>query len=145
MQRGPREGSGSVWDHAVYLRVAWSELSRRAFHEALPRIRAGVAPEAAHATLEIAWARLVAEALGSDLERAARIPATGLDAFLAAHPELRNPDRVLRHYSPERLGLARARHEFVLPDRLPLPSLASEGPPRGGGGRCAGRETVRGR
>jgi hypothetical protein len=150
MQRADRERSGGPWDHGAYLRVAWSELSRLAFHEAIPRIRARVAPGATHATLELAWARLVGEALASDLEREARGSARGqgtdFGAFLATHPELRDPDRVHRHYSPERLGLERARREFVLPDRLPLPALAPAArPPAPVAGAPVGKRSDRGR
>jgi hypothetical protein len=124
MPSGSRDRSGDPWDHAAYLRVAWSELSRHPFHEAIPRIRDRAASGAAHATLELAWARLVGEALASGG------PGADFDAFLAAHPELRDPERVLRHYSPERIGQERARREFVLPDRLPLPALTPGAPRR---------------
>jgi hypothetical protein len=150
MQAARRDRSGEPWDHLAHLRVAWSELSRRPFHQAIPRVRARAAAGAAHATLELAWARLVGAALASDLEGAARGEAGGpgddFDAFLTTHPELRDPDRVLRHYSPERLGQARARREFVLPDRLPLPAI-TPGPrrPAPGEGPQVGKRCDRGR
>lgn len=117
-EQGHRERVRAPWGHGAYLRLAWSELSARAFPDAIARIRARAPADARHATLELAWARLVAEAL------ARTGPCADFEAFLAANPELGDPERVLRHYSRERIGLERARREFVLPDLLPLPALA---------------------
>lgn len=121
-EQARRDRFGAPWDHASFLRLAWSELRRHAFPDAIQRIRGGATPGPGHATLELAWARLVGEAV------ARTGPCADFDAFLASHPELRDPDRVLRHYSPERIGQDRARREFVLPDRLPLPALAPPAP-----------------
>jgi protein-S-isoprenylcysteine O-methyltransferase Ste14 len=105
-----------VDEHRHFVRVAWCELRSRTFEDALPRIQ-GACPGARHATLTLAWSRLVHEVVarsGAD---------ASFEAFAARHPELLDPDRVLRHYSRERLEAARARREFVLPDLAPLPSL----------------------
>lgn len=117
-----RTGAGAVWDHSAHLRLAWSELRLRAFPDAIPRIRGRAAAGVRHATLELAWARLVAEAVARTGAR------DDFGAFLAANPDLRDPRLVLRHYSPERLAQERAHREFVLPDRLPLPALAPPQP-----------------
>ena len=104
-----------AWDHAAFLRVAWSALRERSFDDGIRRIREHLSPAAAHATLCLAWARLVDAALAG--------PGGGdLAEFLAAHPRLSDPDLVHQHYSPERIQSERARREFVLPDRLPLPA-----------------------
>jgi hypothetical protein len=105
------------WDHRGYLLRAWSALRDSAFEDAIGQIRRERG-DGDHATLVLAWARLLAAALA----RAGAGP--DFDAFVAAHPELLDPRLVLRHYSPQRLASARARREFVLPDRLPLPAVA---------------------
>ncbi len=70
-----------------------------------------------HETLTLAWTRLVAAHIDPAEE--------DFESFLTRHPFLRDRVSVLAYYSPERLGSDRARHEFVLPDRAPLPSLPS--------------------
>ena len=119
----PRE----EWGHRAFLRVAYLELRARALPDAVRRIRRGVQrleraqgvgagdPRGYHETLSLAWARLVGAAL-ADVD-----PAADFDSFIAVHPELLALDRVLQHYSRERLASRRARLEFVLPDRDPLP------------------------
>lgn len=115
------------WSHEARLRATYLYLARDDFPGAVRRIRSGirglnealgVAEDAAdgyHETLTLAWARLVAAAMGP------RETAGAFVAFIAAHPELRCEDRVLRHYSRERLLSSRARREFVLPDVAPFP------------------------
>jgi hypothetical protein len=113
---GPGAGGIGGWDHPAYLLLAWSELRERRFGEAVARVRAAIAPAHAHATLTLAWARLVDAAIscggaGADLA-----------AFLALHPRLADPALIHQHYSPERLASPHARRVYVLPDRAPLPS-----------------------
>jgi hypothetical protein len=98
-------------EHEAILRAAWTELRQHPFAEAVARIRT----EARHATRALAWARLVDAAI------ARTGPGPDLDAFLLQNPELRGSDPLLAHYSPDRLDSERARREFVLPDRKPLP------------------------
>lgn len=117
-ERGP---GGASRDHAAVLRIAWAELRERPFREAIARIRDALPPGADHATRTLCWARLVAAAIGRGGAR------TDFESFLTAHPELGDPERVLVHYSPERLASPRARREFVLPDREPLPRLSLRG------------------
>lgn len=116
------------WTHEAQLRATFLLLRAHGFQETIRRMRivsslvrcAGDAhadgPCAPHATLILAWARLVEQALahtGPDVDFA---------GFLDRHPELRCWERVLDHYSPERLCSDRAHREFVLPDRAPLPT-----------------------
>lgn len=103
------------WNHPELLGIVWGELRHRPLGEALPRIRAGL-PGEVHATLLLAWVRLVGAALAHGTA------GRDLESFLAEHASLSDPALVLVHYSPERLASPRAQREFVLPDRAPLPS-----------------------
>lgn len=127
--------------HEAYLAVVWSELRERRFPEAIGRIRAARVPGAEHATRALAWARLVDAAIARGGAGA------DLDAFLRENPELREADLLARHYSPERLASARARREFVLPDRSPLPHPAARrrqpDPREGERDAEGGRDSVR--
>jgi hypothetical protein len=130
-------GTWAGWDHRPYLRVAWSLLRQGSFPEAIPHIRRAVPAPVAHATLELFWARLVDAAIASD--------GAGADFqdFLAAHPDLEDAGRVLAHYSPERIGSERARREFVLPDRAPLPAPTRRGERSVGRTAGDGTKTIR--
>lgn len=112
----------------AHLRMAYLQLRAHPFHEAVRRMRGGIQrlnrvhgveatqPGGYHETLTLTWARLVERALlGTD-------DVADFDAFIARNPELLRRDRALDHYSRQRIGSARARREFVLPDRSPLPS-----------------------
>ena len=117
------------WSHACHLRIAYLALCVQPYPQAVRRLRDGIRrldrahgiPEGDergyHETLALAWLRLVAAALDSGT------PGADSRSFLAMHPELGREDRVLEHYSPDRVRTARARREFVLPDRAPLPAL----------------------
>jgi hypothetical protein len=114
-------------DHRALLRLAFLALRRDGWPGAIRRARAdlrqldrmhaggGGQGGGYHETRLLCWLRLVGEALG----RSGAV--AGFDAFVAAHPELLEQARLLRHYSPARLDSPRARREFVLPDRAPLP------------------------
>lgn len=123
----PRE----EWTHEAHLRMAYLHLRRYDFRDAVRRIRRGIRrlnranrvvdSEAGgyHETLTLAWARLVAAGI------AGLRPDADFAAFIARNPGLLARDRVLDHYSRERIDSARARREFVLPDRAPLPAEAT--------------------
>jgi hypothetical protein len=110
--------------HAEHVRAAWWYLTQHAFAEA--RDRFGVAlrrfaaahgvPDRYHETITVAYLLLIAERLDA---------ARGLTwtRFAGLHPELlaRSPSILARHYSDETLRSERAKHSFVMPDRLPLP------------------------
>ncbi len=113
-------------DHEARLEIAFQHLRVAPLHRATPRIRAAIResingggasgdPHAYHETLTLVWTRLVAARLGDPTR------AHDFAAFLSHHPELRNPETALLYYSDERIASERARREFVLPDREPLP------------------------
>lgn len=125
----PRE----EWDHAGHLRMAFLYLRAHGFPEATRRLRLGIQSlNRAHGTLDardggyhetltLTWARLVEHA------RLRTGPSASFDDFIVRNPELMARDRVLEHYSQERLRSPQARREFVLPDRAPLPAIPLSG------------------
>ena len=114
----------SEWDHRAHLRVAYVQLARASFAEAVQRMREGIPrlnraqgvpntdSSGYHETLTVLWAGLVAERMGGE--------SRDFEAFIAEHPELLRKELALEHYSRETLLSVRARREFVPPDRLPL-------------------------
>jgi hypothetical protein len=116
------------WDHAAHLRMAFLYLGRYELADAVRRIRRGIRrlnrangvadTEASgyHETVTLAWVRLVAQRL------AATPAGASFAEFIAGNPELLSQEQLLVHYSPERIDSPRARREFVLPDRAPLPA-----------------------
>lgn len=112
------------FDHAAHLFVAWQYLCRwpldesiRRFRGALPRLtrKLGIADKY-HETITLFYLYEMAE----------RMPAPDNDmgetdwpVFVAANPDLfdKAPPLISRRYSPERLGSAMARRQFLLPDR----------------------------
>ena len=114
------------WNHEAHLRVAWLHVSRYALDEAHLRMRAGIirlnqkhglvetAERGYFETLTFAWLALVGAAQRE--VRAATSPE-----LLVARPELRDKERVLRHYSRDLLRTVRARAVLVPPDLEPLP------------------------
>ncbi len=120
---GPEPGAG--WDHAALLRALHRELRDRDLADAVAALRRR-APRPGHETQLLAWARHVAAELAADPD------ASDFDAFAAARAERLAAERLLEHYSPERLASERAQREFVLPDRAPLPSLPSPARDRAG-------------
>jgi hypothetical protein len=108
-------------DHETRVKIAFDWLRREPFPEATRRIRDDIRAERRyHETLTLAWTRLIAASMDRDAEDFA--------GFLTRYPFLSCPDTVLSHYSPERLASDRARREFVLPDREPLPRIQSTRP-----------------
>jgi hypothetical protein len=120
--------SAEDWTHEARLRATFLFLRMHDFEEAIRHIRIGVAVSKwtggeiadglrdPHETLILAWARLIEQALAHSG------PPVDFADFLERHPGLRTWERVLDHYSPERLRSDRAHREFVLPDRAPLPA-----------------------
>ena len=115
------------WHHRDHLRVAYLYLRADDFATALARIRAGIralnsahgTPETLtsgyHETLTVAWALRIAQALD------AGDPGT-FAAFLERHAELADRHGLRDSYSGERITTARAKREFVAPDKCALPS-----------------------
>jgi hypothetical protein len=117
--------------HATHVRVAWWYLKRYPLGEALTRFTAALKHFAArhgvtglyHETITVAYVLLIAERLGT---------SRGLSwaEFRAAHPELlaRRPAILDRYYDPQTLQSPRARHGFVMPDRVyPVPARGASG------------------
>lgn len=119
----PRE----EWTHEARVRMAYLILRCDDFASAIGRMRRGIlrfnsrngvsntSSRGYHETLTLAWARVIASASAS------APPDADFATFIASHPDLLRKERILRHYSRERILSARARREFVLPDRDPLP------------------------
>ena len=73
------------------------------------------APQKYHATVTRAWTELVGHHVADD-------PGlTDFDAFAARYPQLLDKRLLTRHYSPATLASARARTEWVAPDRAAFP------------------------
>lgn len=115
-ERGSLEG----FHHRDHLRVAWLYLKREPLLRAVERFsddlrrfaRAKGKPALYHETLTWGFLFLIHERMGTDGE--------DYDAFVARNPELLawKPSALDRYYRPETLASERARHSFVLPDRL---------------------------
>jgi len=117
------ERPGGVFRHADHLRLAWLYLQRDGAALGEERIADGIrrfadaqgAVGLYHETLTRVWVRLVAAAL-------AATPCGGsFPRFLEANPQLADKAYVFRFYSVEALSAARAREEWIEPDREPLP------------------------
>jgi hypothetical protein len=111
----------SAFHHRDHVRMAWLYVrehgavdAARAFAADLQRfaVAKGV-PGLYHATITGAYIALIAE-------RSATAPQATWDTFAAAHPDLLQwkPGVLDRYYSPERLGSALARAQFLMPDRV---------------------------
>jgi hypothetical protein len=73
------------------------------------------APQKYHATMTIAWARLVAYHVGDDPS------VSDFGAFAALHPALLDKDLLARHYAGPTLRSDAARAAWVPPDLAELP------------------------
>lgn len=108
------------FDHEAHVYVAWCYLQRHELLEAIRLYRSGLqkivkafgAESKYHETITWFYMVSIAERMTDESARSWR-------TFRQMNPELfmRNPGWVGRHYSTERLGGPRARHQFVLPDR----------------------------
>lgn len=129
------------WTHRDHVRMAFLYLRDQPFEAALACIRDGIralnvanggqntASSGYHESVTVAWATLVATAIGAvrtavSAEANARLADS--ERFIAAHPELLDKDRLRRHYSKDCLMSAEARTGYVPPDLEPLPRLAPE-------------------
>jgi N-formylglutamate deformylase len=114
--------TAAEFNHRNHLRIAWMHLQRYPLDDAIARTCDGIArlaahlgvPERANRTLTEAVMRLMAYHGAAD-------PRLPWETFIANTPALLTDCKTLiaRHYSPELI--ARARHRFLPPDRLPLP------------------------
>jgi hypothetical protein len=119
--------SSDRWTHRDHVRVAFLYLRALPFSEAVDRLRRGIralnrangvadTPTSGyHETVTVAWARIVAAAITSELQ------AASFETFANACPTLLSRDRLRAHYGKERLMSSAARASFVEPDLEPLP------------------------
>lgn len=119
------------WHHREHVRLAYLYLQRMPFEQAEARVRAGLKAYIAahnvpdhqtsgfHATLTVAWLRLVAVVL------AEYGPATDSEAFCEEHPELLEKKALRLFYSRDRISSPQAKATFVEPDLAPLPVARS--------------------
>jgi hypothetical protein len=121
--RALEDGSSEIrFGHPEHLRMAWIQHRRHgralgadATADLIRRIAASQGQaDRYHETMTRFWFALVAHV--SELH-----PDEPFGDVLAAHPQLTDKSLPLRHYSEDALLSARARREFVPPDRVPLP------------------------
>lgn len=117
----------AAWTHEAHVRVAWIYLGRHDDKTALCHVREGIQrynaavlkkDGAYHETITVAYMHLITA-------HRARLPAGhGFDEFKRACPELldRTLAALLCHYRRETLFSDAARHGWMEPDLLPLPS-----------------------
>ncbi len=113
------------WTHTAHVRLAWLQLDRYPFDEALESVRRGIQrynnavlkkEGAYHETITVAFMRLVADARQSGVKHFAELEAKYTLLFD------RTLSAVLAYYTRERLFSAEARTGFIEPDIKPLPS-----------------------
>ncbi|MES2151774.1 MAG: hypothetical protein V4508_18500 [Pseudomonadota bacterium] len=113
------------FNHLGHVRLAWIQLRRHAFEDAVLRTCGGIQAYASHLGAAGKFHWTITEAL-MHLLRAAGAAEQHLDwpEFLAANADLIGDarGRVARHYSAQLLATEDARARFVTPDLLPLPA-----------------------
>ncbi|MFJ8589276.1 hypothetical protein ACIRD2_32090 [Streptomyces sp. NPDC093595] len=126
------------FDHRAHLHLTWLAVRRVGMPAAVGLVGEGIrrtarsagAPQKYHATLSRAWVELVAY-------HAADRPTTeDFAAFVERHPLLLDKHLLTRFYHSTTLAGARARTDWVAPDRAPFP-WHSGGRPIEGGDRPA--------
>jgi hypothetical protein len=113
---------GDKFGHRGHLRLGWLCLRAHGFEAGLARIRSMIqhfatglgARDKYHETMTRAWALAMQAAIDETPE------LDTFEAFFAAHPELRNPGLLDRHYRKETLASPEAKHGWVPPDLEPL-------------------------
>jgi hypothetical protein len=113
----------SRFDHAGHVLAAWLYLRAHGWQDGASRFTATLiayathlgAPQKYHLTMTHAFLRIVAW----------RSTASDWPTFVADNGDLFSAARELleTHYSPELLHGARAKREWVEPDRAPLPAM----------------------
>jgi len=117
----------NAFDHGAHVRLAYVYLCELPADAACDAITTairhylahhGLPADKFHVTLTRAWTLAVKHFMEQS-------PASrSADAFLAAHPRLRDSRIMLTHYSESRLFSAAARTAFVPPDIEPIPCYA---------------------
>jgi hypothetical protein len=117
------DGSLEPFHHLDHVRVAWLYLQREPLLRASERFSSDLRRFAAakgkpglyHETVTLAFLFLIRERMPAEPEP--------FEDFAARNPDLLSwkPSALERYYKPETLESERARHSFLLPDRLALP------------------------
>lgn len=117
--RGFRAGTLASFPHRDHVRVAWLYLAKNPLEVALPEFCRDLrhfaeikgATGLFHATITWAFLSLIAER---------REANEAFEQFAERNPDLfsRKPSILDRYYRPETLASAKAKAEFILPDRI---------------------------
>ena len=113
--------------HTNHVRVAWWYLRQASLPEALHRFSTALrrfaeakgAPGKYHETITVAYMLIIAERLAGG-------PHWSWNQFAAENPDLlvRSPSPLAVFYTSETLISERARHTFVMPDRIAAATTA---------------------
>jgi hypothetical protein len=115
--------SGKCLTHSAHIRMAWLQMERSdTFEQALERIRTGLkvfnssvkTTVPYHETITVAFARIIH---GRRLEGKVQT----WQEFLVQNNDLLSKNFLAQYYSPDLLLSTEARHQFIEPDRQPLP------------------------
>jgi hypothetical protein len=111
------------FNHLGHLRLAWLNLRRLPFEEAVAATCATIRAYATHLGAPGKFHWTITEALLHLLHAAGAASAADWAAFAAAHPALveRARETLALHYSDAVLASEAARSRFVAPDLAPLP------------------------
>jgi CDP-diacylglycerol--glycerol-3-phosphate 3-phosphatidyltransferase len=110
---------GSWFRHGDHLRLAWIQLHRHPFGDALAAVREGIRnyathngmPNLFHETITTAWVKLLATH---------HEPTFG--QFISENEHRLNLELLHRFWTPELLASDAARSSWLPPDRAPLPA-----------------------
>jgi hypothetical protein len=108
----------TAFRHGDHLRLAWIQLHRHAFEDALTAVREGIRkfavhngqPQLFHETITTAWVKLLATHHEPTFTR-----------FISENEHRLNKGLLHRFWSPELLDSDAARAAWTAPDRAPLP------------------------
>jgi hypothetical protein len=111
----------SSFRHGDHLRLAWIQLHRHPFGEALAAVREGIRnfaahngmPNLFHETITTAWVSLLATHHEQTFEQ-----------FIAGNEHRLNRELLHRFWTPSVLESDAARSAWLPPDRAPLPPLS---------------------
>jgi hypothetical protein len=111
------------FNHLGHLRLAWLQLRRHPFDQAVARTCALIRAYATHLGAPHKFHRTITEALLHLVRAAGAAQAASWSAWAGANPRLveRAADCLALHYSADRLASQAARDSFLAPDLAPLP------------------------
>jgi hypothetical protein len=115
------------WTHEAHLRMAWNYLTLHGREKATPIIREGVrhyidqnygkVKNVYNETITLFFIHVVHTAM---LQSGS---CRTFEEFLAASPDLSDPQLLSRHYSLSRVHSSQARNSWLEPDLKPLPQI----------------------